>query len=284
MKRFLRNGFHFLGYLLVLNLLFYLAIKKLYYDPYPEYDTSFDTFLLSDSHGDQLGIETEKIGLYNFSAPSDSYADMLRKVEFALRQGKPKRILLAVDDHMLSTYREEYNNLDRSIMFTQATAFDSKWEWFNQRYTQRYLPLLNSKNRDVLLANIKGTLSSATGFSKPWAELSPAQRAEKAKARTSLHYTNVVTSDTLYRKLRSLLEICERQNVEVIGVRFPVTRTYLDHQEHRGFKSDTVLSNRGIRIWDFKDVYLDEDGLFRDQDHLNQQGVQKFIDLLGTKL
>ena len=45
---------------------------KYYINEYEKSDLNFDTYLLSDSHGNALGNLTEKINVYNFSAGGDS--------------------------------------------------------------------------------------------------------------------------------------------------------------------------------------------------------------------
>lgn len=82
--------------------------------------------LLSDSHGAALGNLTEKINVYNFSMGSDSYFDMETKLIYLIKNSNVNKILIIVDDHTLSTYREKLNNIDRSSYYksiNEASSF-----------------------------------------------------------------------------------------------------------------------------------------------------------------
>ena len=83
MKRFIFNIISFVLLLLIINTIFFRITYKLYLQPYEDVSFKHEIYLLSDSHGEALG-GLDAYGIYNFSAGSDSYYDMQRRVEYLI--------------------------------------------------------------------------------------------------------------------------------------------------------------------------------------------------------
>jgi hypothetical protein len=84
MNKFLKKCSILISILLIANTILFFPGKKIYYDTYSIPSLKFDSYLLSDSHGEALSNYLEDYGIYNFSAGSDSYEDMYRKLEYLL--------------------------------------------------------------------------------------------------------------------------------------------------------------------------------------------------------
>ena len=87
MHKFLIKFFYFSIVLIITNTLLNHFGNKVYLAKYLNYSLNFNSFLLSDSHGLPLSNNTEKNGVYNFSASSDSYFDMKRKINLFPKNG-----------------------------------------------------------------------------------------------------------------------------------------------------------------------------------------------------
>ncbi|HOY96984.1 MAG TPA: hypothetical protein PK509_14660, partial [Catalimonadaceae bacterium] len=123
-RQFLLFGIILLGLNSILFLVYYDLYYKSYLDKAPT-GNGFTTLVLSDSHGLALGQLLEDDGIWNFSAESDNYQDMRRKLVYVHKQNPGlKTVLLTVDDHTLSVYREQMNNEDRSVVFS---SFSDEW-------------------------------------------------------------------------------------------------------------------------------------------------------------
>ena len=125
-------------------MLFFL-IKAFYIKDYENVDLQFSSFLLADSHGTPIGDFSEEYNVHNFSGQSDSYLDMERKLNYLLRNTDVSTIYISVDDHTLSPTRENQNNLDRSVYFTNPSDFSNYFDYFNERYLKYYLTFLNER-------------------------------------------------------------------------------------------------------------------------------------------
>ena len=111
--------------LMVLNVIMYYFGEKYYFKGYYEYSLAYDTYILADSHGLVLENDSEIYGAYNFSAASDSYIDMLRKIKYLARNTNIQKVYITVDHHTLSPYRERINNTDRSTFYSTSEDYDS---------------------------------------------------------------------------------------------------------------------------------------------------------------
>lgn len=274
MKRFLRNIAHFTVYLIVINVICFIAVDEVYYKEYSEFDSTFDTYLMADSHGDALGDATEAYGIFNFSDPSDSYQDMLRKVRYTISHSEVKKILISVDDHTLTTYREENNNLDRSVIYSTGADYKSAFHQFLQRYVQRYIPLLNGKSRDALLMHIKSYLPTTARQNLDWKEKTQSDRNQMAVDRANLQFDNSRRSKALEGYLQEIIALCRENDIVLEGVKFPLTSEYLENTKDKGYAADRVLKKQGLKVIDLSQIFRNKISYFRDQDHLNEKGAR----------
>lgn len=280
MKRFLLNIAHFSCYLILLNFLCWWVVKEIYFDPYVNFDPSYDTYLLADSHGDMLGDKTEANGIFNFSAPSDSYEDMLRKVNYLIANSEVKKIILTVDDHTLTNYRETNNNLDRSVIYASHEDFASPYDQFTQQYIQYYVPLLNGKSRDALWMFMKRKLMGVGSVQKSWAEKSPDERAKRANDRYDLHYAGSEQSERMKQALLEIISVCKQHNIELLGLKFPLSFEMLELMEGKGYEAYNLLYENQVDLLDLTTAFIGTDDYFRDQDHVNEAGAEALIPLL----
>lgn len=284
MNKFLKNCVHFSGYLLLINIVCFLVIKFTYYDEYSAFNDSFDTYLYADSHGAQLEDTIEAQGIFNFSDPSDSYEDMLRKVKHTVAHSKVKRILISADVHTMSTYREENNNLDRSTIYARRDDYKSSYDQFLQRYLRRYVPLLNGKSRDVLLMQIKSSIPKSFNPELIWSEKTIEQRKARAKMRANIHFDTSERSEKLAQLLEEIIEICNENDIELQGIKFPLTSEYRSEIGGKGYSVEEILTKHHLKVLDFSAIFEGHSEYFRDQDHLNELGASVFAPILKKEI
>ena len=130
------NIFIFFIVILVFNSIVFLFVISKYYDGYiKKPEKGYDAFILSDSHGLSISNYSEEYNVFNFSAGSDSYFDMKRKITFLLENDYIfDKIYITVDDHTLSPYREKANNLDRSSVYTSSNEYESHFDYLKEKY------------------------------------------------------------------------------------------------------------------------------------------------------
>tara|TARA_B110000503_G_scaffold142338_1_gene238806 strand:- start:12322 stop:13140 length:819 start_codon:yes stop_codon:yes gene_type:complete len=265
---------------------FFLSIKidELYYNKYEEVDLNFETYLLSDSHGDALGNLTEKINVYNFSAGGDSYIDMNRKLHFLIKNSKIQRVLVSVDDHTLSKYREVMNNVDRSSVFLDWKIGDSKEKLFKlikNNYVKKYLTFFNIKGREVLKAYLNSKLRGKNNHYRKWNSLSLTEKIKLSNTRFNFQF-NHEKSELLTSSLFEIINLSKENNIELIGVKFPLSNEYCNAIGDNSFEADHVFESKKINVIDNKKIFSENQDFFNDQDHLNKKGSIAFIEILSN--
>lgn len=282
MKKLLSRLGIFLFILLLFNIAFSYIVWKAYYREYSAVALNFDTYLLADSRGEPIEDFLKGIGVYNFSQGSDSYPDMLRKLKYLAKNTRVKRIIITVDDHTLSRFREGLNNLDRSIIYAFPEDFDSKFEYYKIRYIKRYIVFFNSKSRDILKTRIKIEIPNGKNndHTEEWGSLNQEKRLELAKERIEYHFAFKEKSKQMSRALDEIMSFCHTNDIELIGIKFPLSNDYYNLIKERGYKADSLIKDSGYIVMDFTTLYVNNDDYFFNQDHLNKEGGKAFADTL----
>ncbi|HRH34082.1 MAG TPA: hypothetical protein PKY12_03445 [Catalimonadaceae bacterium] len=293
MNRFLQRIGLFLLAIVAANGLAFLLISNIYLKEYGVEDDhlrKFDAFLFADSHGLPLGRETENFGLFNFSSASDTYGDVFRKLNYLISHVKvPKLVVLTADDHTLSPYRDRVNNYDRSIAYADfgSSYFTSFGRFEVEKHLRYYCPVLNPKDRDLIRLFAKGQFrkwtSNGTGsMDKNWAKI--AAKKEESRLRADWQFPSKTPSELQKNHLINILNLCRKNGIQVIGIKFPLTQDYQKAIEGKNYKADSlILNGGGFAVDDFSAVQW-PDSIFENQDHLNKLGGKKLNELLKEDL
>lgn len=288
MKKFFKKLAIFALPLVVLNIVFFIYIEKTYVNKYKRPDLSYDKFLIADSHGEYMGPSLEKYGIFNFSYSSDSYFDMKRKVKYLLAENKNlKAIYITADDHTLSQYRERSDNRARSLVFTGQEDFDSNYDYFIQKYLSRYIVFFNPNHAEYLFAMAKAEIYKIVkkdevkmARMKNWALLSEDKRIANSVKRMHTQFDAPAASKTLNNDLIDIVKMCRERNVEVIGIKYPLSGDFLDVVDDKSYGAANLLDSLGVKVHDYKHVFKDRDDYFSDQDHVNGNGAKAFAQKL----
>lgn len=97
--------------------------------------------------------------------------------------------------------------------------------------------------------------------------------------------------DISYRYLKKLLKLCEKESVEVIAVKFPITSFYkkvfnakMQENKFNEVKFLNLLDENSVVIWDESDFFKNDLSVFKDVHHLNKKGTKKFSIHFKNKL
>jgi hypothetical protein len=250
----------------------------LYLKSYENVALNYKTYLLADSRGTPL-LKTDSLNsFYNLSAPSDSYEDMEQKLSFLIENSAIERLIITVDDHTLSKYRETKNNKDRSIYFASAGSFSDFYGLFKDKYVNRFFPLMSSKGRDIVSSYF--TKKEKRRNNQEWSVISEVDRAQRCKIRIAYQFPNAEKSEILVESLQEIIKLCNDNNIKLYGVKLPLTKEYIEAQDDKSYGADKIFMERGIEILDFKKEYLLKENFFFNEDHLNKIGgadLTKFV-------
>lgn len=265
-------------------MLFFL-IRGFYIKDYDEVDLDFTSYLLADSHGTPLGDFTENHQVHNFSGQSDSYLDMERKLKFLIRNTDVNRVYITVDDHTLSPTRENQNNLDRSAYYTEANDYTNYIQYFREKYLNYYCVFMNDRYSLVIKNFIQDELFNVSKWGgvrskSSWEKLSRVEQLAISKDRVNNYFELSQPSASMSESLLRIISLCKEEDIELIGLRFPLTKTYVDVLNEDSYEADSLMTIHQLPVIDFDSLYLEQDSLFRDMDHLDKRGGEKFAKIL----
>jgi hypothetical protein len=256
----------------------------------------FRKILLSDSHGAVIKQEDlNEIGIYNFSYGSDNYRDMLFKIYF-LNKINPNldTILITVDNHTLSKYRENFNNIDRSIFYLDNNLDIPrllKYSKIELLFLKSYffLPLFRTNNSKLFYAYIKSKLDfllqkNKNNSLKEWSMLDAESKIKKCKERFLMQFSEREGSNMEMEALEEIIDYCNKNNIKIIGFKFPLSKQYLIMLNNVNYGADSILYKKNIPIIDLQDEFIEYDEYFSDQDHMNDFGSKEFCRILNRKL
>jgi hypothetical protein len=289
MRKFLLHCVYIFLIVFAFNLALFFTGKKLY--EYTQYSTNFHAYLLADSHGWYLSSLTEEYGAYNFSYPSDSYVDMRRKIRFLIDKGNISTIYLTADEHCLSPYREHRNNHNKSLFYASPGDFGNFYEYLRNKFIHQYAVITHAEIRDVVRRFISSKIKALLipipiNDAKSWIELSDNKKMESAKGRIGEQFpsNSAPVSIAQRQALLDIINICKEYNIEIIGVKFPLTLEYLNLPGDKDYGVEAIFNENNIRILDYQTVFMHNPEYFRDQDHVNERGARELVKLIGNTM
>lgn len=274
---------------MAINFLLFLLIRGFYIKDYDEVDLDYSSYLLADSHGTPLGDFTENHQVHNFSGQSDSYLDMERKLKYLIRNTDVNRVYISVDDHTLSPTRENQNNLDRSAYYTEANDYTNHGQYFREKYLNYYCVFMNDRYSLVIKNFIQDELFNVSKWGgvrskSSWEKLSNVEQIAITKERVKNYFEMPQRSAKMSESLLRIISLCKEKDIELIGLRFPLTKTYVDVLNEESYEADSLMSTHQLPIIDLDSLYIEQDSLFRDMDHLDKKGGEKFAEILFSKI
>jgi hypothetical protein len=290
MKKFILFGAYFFGIFLAINCGFYFLTDKIYWQGYfQDIDNTHQSYLMADSHGLPLKGLTEEYGVFNFATESDSYEDMYRKIKFAIHNNDVRNIVISVDDHTLSSYRESMNNLDRSIGYSDIDDYPDVYAMIKEKYIRHYVVLLNPKSRSMIRKYFESSVLDWLGqkhehASFIWKALSDEDRQSRADGRVNQQFPDNKRSEQLTNSLIDIINLCIENQVTLIGIKLPLSQSYVTAIGSRGYKADSILQSKGLTVLDFSTLYSQSNEYFENQDHMNSKGGELFSKVLEEAL
>jgi len=250
----------------------------------------YSNFLFGDSHARVIHQQyLDSKGIYNFSYGSDSYIDMFSKLNYLYDQRiHIDTIYITADEHTLSSYREALNNKNRSIIYTSKNTYRNYYRrntllYYPDKYMRRYFPLFELNNSQLFVRYLATRLfpskDTSDNNSQNWADYPNKDTA--CRQRKTDQFSSDKVSELLSDCLIEIIGLCRRNNTAVIGIKFPLSKDYINIIGDLNYGADNLLMRQNIQLIDLKRAFIDHDEYFFDQDHLNDSGVVKFIEFLA---
>ena len=278
MRRFVARIIFLLTGLIVINTLFFLHRQESVsaYTKELNKQFKFKTFLFADSHGNCLRRDAESFKLHSLAYSSDSYKDIVRKLEYLIdRNIDIDTLVLTVDAHTLSTYREVVNNYQYSSLL--KNNIDMYLPIFNAQYTTTLPRLAEMKAKSFLKTKetIKNPLT--------WADLSMSEKMTSMNGRFRSQFPQKESSVELKKDLMKILDICKKLEIVVYGIRFPLVQEYSVMVDQEDYGAIGTLDFKHIPVLNYQNESF-PDAYFENQDHLNLDGGLELLKMIKRDL
>lgn len=262
----------------ILNEIIWHYSWGIYNSKYEAVNMDAKYFVFADSHGENLiGGRTD---FCNLSFPNDSYIEIYKKVKYILKKGKPKMILISVDDHMLNSCRASYFNKERVTKYCFKEDYDNFYEYVEKRLIRYNISYFNPRHLDLLKWYIKNRNydffnGDTLKLIQTWDKVSETKKLSKMQNRFKEYYSS--KSQIAEDYLIKIIKLCESHSVLLAGVKFPHTKQYQDNYLKK-WDSDMleILEMHDVPTINGIDFNSSNHKLFLDQEHLNIIGGTLF--------
>lgn len=295
MRRFITDLFYLSIFILLFNLVisFFIIIPIVYkdyeYNAYELMDGKFKFFIFSDSHGWSLTNRNEENKEYlhneyihNFSYGSDSYSDILVKMSWLIENDyKIDSILLSVDDHMLT---KKFSNRNRSISYSNLLLHRESYSisavYYYYYLIAKYVPMIYPSNQKLIVRFFENRFLSQIEDNTEIPTESNSDDSGKLKNEIVNSRLQVFFSDgnkpnaVSVQALRNIIDLASENQIEIVGIKFPVDLEFLDGIDSLGMKNSVVGVAKSLGVRHFVDYsQLFKDSIyFSNIDHVNEIG------------
>jgi hypothetical protein len=164
------------------------------------------------------------------------------------------------------------------------------WETYMKYRMYRYFPYIEW--RRLIKKNKRAKVEKDESKFEDWPDNIKQLSTEMfVQGRVLNGNCDILFYEPAFRYLVRLIELCQKHEVKVIAVKFPVTDYYLNavsdlcgldavHSPHQ----DTIFRKYGIPIWDFEHAFEKRYDLFFDSHHMNRYGKDEFTKLIRATI
>jgi len=291
MKQFIKQFFYFCIFFLLINILFYKFIfYPAIFDNYifnKHKIEDYNLFLVGDSHGAYLSDAPGKNKIFNFSNTSENYLDMYLKIKYLTTVlTQEDTILLEIDNHGLSSYRNGFGRVNENIIYVNdfAGIEDSaiNASYYLKKYT-KFIPILEPAYNKSILKYINFQFAESN-ISDDFSKVSESEKNKLYRTRFVQQFFKKEHSNQQKKYLIQIIELCRKSKITLIGIKFPITKGYWNIIKGQDFGIDEFWRSNNLVYFDFHNLFFDKDNFFCDVDHLNDSGSVIFCKEIHSAL
>ena len=105
-----------------------------------------------------------------------------------------------------------------------------------------------------------------------------------ADGRVNQQFPDNKRSEQLTNSLIDIINLCVENQITLIGIKLPLSQSYVTAIGSRGYKADSILQSKGLTVLDFSTLYSQSNEYFENQDHMNSKGGKLFSKVLEEAL
>jgi len=248
---------------------------------YNDYEYDYETYLFGDSRPFQLKQNLSRYKIFNAAVQGDSYQDIYRRISYISSKTNIKNIIIQSDKHMLTTYRDKHNNNDKTSIFTNLNDWDNSIAYIYGKYI--YPIFLDPTMKVVARTAVYNVMSSllrkvfkSNNISIP---INQNFNEKKLLKRYNLQIGNQMQSSIQHKYLYKIIQFCELNNIDLFAINFPLQAKYLELVKRSKIDINKIMGRENIMLFDYSDRFINNDNYFLDQDHLNNLGANKLVEV-----
>jgi CTP synthase (UTP-ammonia lyase) len=96
-------------------------------------------------------------------------------------------------------------------------------------------------------------------------------------------FSTNVKSTSLQNTLLEIISLCQKNEIELIGIKFPLSNSYIELLDSMSYGADQLFISKDLKVIDLKEVFVDNPEYFANQDHINSKGSKIFTEILFEK-
>ena len=143
--------------------------------------------------------------------------------------------------------------------------------------------MLNPGIRGIIRSYFQSMVLT-TKVSINWNLLTPEEQNISAQSRFIEQFNYENKSEQLTETLIRIIELCKENNIEIIGIQFPLSEVYFAKIGDKSFGANAIFMKNQLKVYDYRELFFKHDDFFMNQDHLNEIGSKEFVKILSKKL
>lgn len=243
--------------------------------------------------------------IYNFSYPGETMRHLYLRIKYALKE-KPsiEYLIIGLEDVLFSDARARLRDAIRQMAFADLADLTEVYP-VSPRFLLRhavlhYVPLINADQRrrtwdawlDDMQSAIVGQKAEAAAHlpcggirfqqKGQWGEVGMRERRSKARREVDRLLGGSAGNPEMRSVFGDILDLAHRHGVRVVGLRSPVSGSYLDAAKDYYAESPLAFMDRDKLdgMLDYIDLFAGSPDKFYDADHLNPDGSVVFTKIL----
>jgi hypothetical protein len=292
LRKFIKKTILFLLLIGIINsTIYFFLTKEVVFNKYIYNEKSienYNTFMLSDSHGEALKNLTNQFDIFNFSYVGDNYQDMYYKLLYLSSHiDSNDVILITINHHTLSKYRDVSNNTIRNLLYVNNidNVFDDDLNTeFHKSKLFKMVPLLVVNYGSFHFDYIKNHFKDGFFDDLSFANVPAIKQRKQIESRFNQQFGNDDNSEKGLFFLNKIIKICKKNKFQLKGIKYPVSNLYFNKIKDFDMNAERVLTLNNIETIDFQKDFFFSDDMFKDQDHLNEKGAKLFLKKLKAIL
>jgi hypothetical protein len=266
----------FLSILVILSFLANSIHNEINIKNHLEFPNNIDTLIIGDSHVRRLDTNIINNSI-NIGEAAENYINHYHKFKIYIDRDKiPKRIIIPYDLHSFSSYRLIYTNKElfysNEIDLIDIIMINYRiLHKYNSNRSIRYL-------KEDVIFNYVGNLYEKGSNNSEKKEINISNHAKKRVENVINNSLSIEPINIKY--LNRIIKLANDNNIEIYLLKPPLNKDfineaekYMNIEEYYREVGSLIKSNKKLKLLDFQNEFINDDSMFINSDHLNNQGA-----------